>query len=329
MSKKVFITGASSFVGQSVTDNLLKTGYKVKIILRKPAQVGLFKSHYSDIGLINNLEIVKSAESFEDPSTFTPHLHDVDYVMHLATPTPRNSESYLADMIKPAVNITTSILKASKEHKNIKRVVSTSSYATLFDRPRSDKPLNELSWSKAELTDQFKFRKSDPYSPYVVSKTLAEKALWRYVESESPSFDFITLLPTYIFGPTVLQRKGDPLSGSNQFIWSLLKYGQKSSMHAQAVHVLDVAEAHAKALDPNIKGNQRFLLDSGRKFEYNEAIDVAKTDFPDKEWKFGNFKSIHSIKLDNSKAKNILGMSFRPYKEMVYDLIKQQVDLSH
>jgi nucleoside-diphosphate-sugar epimerase len=39
-----------------------------------------------------------------------------------------------------------------------------------------------------------------PFLKYAASKTLAEQAAWKFVEENSPSFDIVTLLPTFVWG---------------------------------------------------------------------------------------------------------------------------------
>jgi nucleoside-diphosphate-sugar epimerase len=42
-----------------------------------------------------------------------------------------------------------------------------------------------------------------PFVKYAASKTLAEQAAWKFVKENSPSFDIVTLLPTFVWGVSV------------------------------------------------------------------------------------------------------------------------------
>ncbi|ODQ65498.1 hypothetical protein NADFUDRAFT_6945, partial [Nadsonia fulvescens var. elongata DSM 6958] len=153
-------------------------------------------------------------------------------------------------------------------------------------------------------------------------QTLAEKSVWRFIEEHKPLFDVITILPSYVFGPKLLQEKGEIPDGTNGYIWGLLKGGLKTTMKGMSVHVLDVADAHVRALDERIAGNQRFIVNCGD-IEYNDAINVAKNNFPNEEWNFGDVTTTHNIKVKNFKARDILKIDFKPFETQVLDLITQ------
>lgn len=100
---------------------------------------------------------------------------------------------------------------------------------------------------------------------YRASKTLAERAAWKYVESEKPSFDITTIQPPLIFGPVIHQVPSpDKLNTSvNNFYQFLV--GKKSAEDAQAgfgsfVDVRDVAKIHVESLLNDKAGNERFLV---------------------------------------------------------------------
>ena len=100
---------------------------------------------------------------------------------------------------------------------------------------------------------------------YRASKTYAERAAWKWVESEKPSFDITTIQPPLIFGPVIHQVPSpDKLNTSvNNFYQFLV--GKKSAEDAQAgfgsfVDVRDVAKIHVESLLNDKAGNERFLV---------------------------------------------------------------------
>jgi hypothetical protein len=42
-----------------------------------------------------------------------------------------------------------------------------------------------------------------PFIKYAASKTLSEQAAWKFVEENSPSFDMVTLLPSFAWGVSI------------------------------------------------------------------------------------------------------------------------------
>lgn len=83
-------------------------------------------------------------------------------------------------------------MKAAKMNK-VKRVVVTSSVAAIMvtDDPKRTN-FGPNHWSDVELC-----------RPYLKSKTLAEKAAWKYLEDlpENERFELATVLPGFIIGP--------------------------------------------------------------------------------------------------------------------------------
>jgi nucleoside-diphosphate-sugar epimerase len=45
-------------------------------------------------------------------------------------------------------------------------------------------------------------------SDYAASKTLAEKAFWKFIKDEKPNFDGVTINPPLVFGPIIHQVSG-------------------------------------------------------------------------------------------------------------------------
>lgn len=70
-----------------------------------------------------------------------------------------------------------------------------------------------------------------------------------------------------VFGPCEHDVTLATLNESNAQIWKILSGGKEGVVPPtgmwQWVDVRDVAEAHVNALDPAVKGNQRFLLGAG------------------------------------------------------------------
>ena len=44
---------------------------------------------------------------------------------------------------------------------------------------------------------------SDPGVVYIASKTLAEKAAWKYMDENKPHFDLVTCIPTLVLGVSI------------------------------------------------------------------------------------------------------------------------------
>jgi nucleoside-diphosphate-sugar epimerase len=121
----------------------LEAGYRVRLSIRKPEQEALLKQRYptytSQIETIVIPDISKR-EAFDEAV-----LHDVEYIIHLASPVPGRGQDLKEDYIKPAVQGTEAILHAALRLPKIKTVVVTSSVLGLIpmDSPLtgSDSPI--------------------------------------------------------------------------------------------------------------------------------------------------------------------------------------------
>jgi nucleoside-diphosphate-sugar epimerase len=123
--------------------------------------------------------------------------------MHIATPVTMNVKDPWESHINPAVNGTISLLNSAHQHgKSIKRVVITSSIASIYDPSKEGYTFTEKDWNEwaIEVVKQ-NGKATPPLVSYRASKSLAEKAAWKYVQDNQPSFDISVINPSLIFGP--------------------------------------------------------------------------------------------------------------------------------
>lgn len=226
--------------------------------------------------------------------------------MHTASPFHfRNKDD--DELIRPAVDGTLAIMEACRENK-IKRVVITSSCASICCPAKTNQPdpvtgkYDETCWSEVD--------RPEGMHGYMKSKTLAEKAAWKYLEDlpADEKFELVTILPTFVMGPALV-----PTGTSVGFGVSQLDGSKKQqSATIGLVDVRDVSLMHVKGLSEPKAANQRFCAYSGRtkggdlgkalheefaKEGYKVATDVAAPGDPD-------------AIVDNSKAKEFFGIEF-------------------
>lgn len=317
---KVFITGSSSFIGQHILNELLQNGYEVRAGVRSQEQITSFEKFFKYDRNYDNVEFVLIRE-LDNSSALIPYLQDVDLVVHVASPTPHPGiENVTKDILEPAIKITNSILFAAMKVTTIRRVIITSSLSNVIRTEDNSTIVNEDSWSDTESTHDYS--RCNPYEAYIASKAIVEKNTWKFVETEKPSFDIITLLMTYVFGDVLVKNDNKP-SGTNALLWEILKNGAQGGMMEQTVHVRDVADAHVRALDEFVKGNQRFII-AGDSIKFNNAFELVKKEFPNETWNFGSTITTN-VTYDNRRAKEVLGIKFRSFKSTILDTVRQYV----
>lgn len=153
------------------------------------------------------------------------------------------------------------------------------------------------------------------------------------METEKPSFDLISILPSVVLGPNPLIKSPEGyLKGTNRYIVNLLKGDRivKPNL-GSTVHVDDVALAHVKALDPKVGGNQDFLSGTSEHIIYDDAIEIAKKWFPDavKEGKLplGGHLPQKELNFDLEKTEKILSIKGRGFEDQVKGIIEHYLEL--
>lgn len=171
-----------------------------------------------------------------------------DYVLHIASPFPPEQPKDPDELIVPARDGALRVLKASLD-AGVKRIVMTSSVAAVrHGRPASaDEPYDEADWTDGADTNR---------TPYVRSKTIAERAVWDHVRAAGAEDRLATVNPGAIVGPVL----SDDRSYSLQVIERLLTgIPAMPRLGFTFVDVRDVADLHLRAMTDPAAGGERFL----------------------------------------------------------------------
>jgi nucleoside-diphosphate-sugar epimerase len=197
MTQTVLVTGASGFVAAHILDSFLDAGYNVKATVRSQRSAdGVIKKHSNYAGQLS-FAIVEdiAAEGAIDKA-----LDGVDGVIHTASPFILGATDYEKELYTTAVNGTLNVLKSVKAHgPNVKRIVITSSFASAIDTTKGNR--SGYTYTEADWNLMPKDKVDNPVDAYLISKSLAEKAAWDFIEKEKPNFTLTTLLPPMVYGP--------------------------------------------------------------------------------------------------------------------------------
>jgi len=236
------------------------------------------------------------------------------------------------ELLDPAVIGTTGILKSIKKSAStVKRVVITSSFASIIDASKVTRPgyeYSEKDWNP--ITEEEAIL--NPSNGYRASKTFAEKAAWDFLEKEKPNFTVTTLCPPLVLGPIVHYLNSlDALNTSNQRIRDIAMGKQKDGLSPTGtflwVDVRDLALAHVKAAELPEAANKRFFVTAGH-FSNKEIANIIREAFPKlasglppADTKTGDYPEEGIYKYDNRRVVEVLGIKFRPLKESVVDTV--------
>jgi nucleoside-diphosphate-sugar epimerase len=126
MAPLVFITGSTGFIGNATLNKTLEAGYRVRVAVRKEAQVEEIKERYSKYADVLDFAIVPDITA---PAAYAGKLEGVDAILHIASPLVKGIDK--SEVIPPAINGTLEILREAKKVPSVKKVVITASIATL------------------------------------------------------------------------------------------------------------------------------------------------------------------------------------------------------
>jgi dihydroflavonol-4-reductase len=241
----VLVTGGSGFLGGWCVIELLRRGYSVRTTVRslsREAQVRAAVGSEVDPG--DRLTVLAADLTREEG--WAEAVRGCDYVLHVASPFPPKQPKDPDDLIVPAREGTLRVLRAGLD-AGVKRVVVTSSVAAVRADGSEPRPLDERDWT-------------DPHSPgltpYVRSKTIAERAAWDLVRERGEQDRLAVVNPGAILGPVL----NDDLSYSLQAVQRLLEGTPGApKLGFSVVDVRDVADLEIRAMTAPEAGGERFI----------------------------------------------------------------------
>jgi nucleoside-diphosphate-sugar epimerase len=261
-SKTVLVTGGSGFLGGWCVTELLRRGHRVRTTVRDPERESDVRAAAASQVDAGERLAVCIADLTGDAG-WAEAVAGCDAVLHVASPFPPVQPKDPDELIVPAREGTLRVLRAALD-AGVERVVLTSSVAAIAGaaRPGSG-PLTERDW-----TDPGK----PGLSPYVRSKTIAERAAWDLMD-EAGAADRLTVVnPSAILGPVL----SDGRSFSLQAIERLLK-GMPGipRIGFSFVDVRDVADLHLRAMAVPAAGGERFIA-AGPFFWMSEVAELLR-----------------------------------------------------
>jgi len=269
---RVLVTGGSGFIGGHCILQLLAAGHEVRTTVRNLSREPEVRAMLKYGGAADpGKKLTFVAADLEANTGWAEAAQGCDYVLHVASPFPSTLPSHEDELIVPAREGALRVLKAARDAK-VKRVVLTSSFAAIgYGHDDRTTPFDETVWSAV---------KAKGVSAYAKSKTIAERAAWDFVEREGGGLELAVVNPVGVFGPLL----GPDYSTSIILIKRLMDGDVPGCprIYFGAVDVRDVADLHLRAMtDPAAKG-QRFLAVAGPFMSMVEMSETLKARLGDK-----------------------------------------------
>jgi farnesol dehydrogenase len=280
----IFITGATGFIGTSLTRQLLADGWRVRGMSRsKPQLPPGYEGDVKELWEHPNFEHVFG--DVNDYDSLARGMNGCDYVLSLAG----YARNYARDpqvFFRVNVDGMRNVFNAA-EKLNVKKIVWVSTIVSFGPTPKGQTCDETLD----RITDKY-------YTEYEESKSIAEKEALQYVKRGLP---LVIVNPTRVYGPGQLSEGNamaalirDYRRGTGPF---LLNYGVNVGNYG---YVDDVARGVYLALEQG-KIGERYILggDNASLLELYKLIDKVdgKTHWKLPMYKFIPLLVAHSLKL--------------------------------
>ncbi|KAM0322989.1 hypothetical protein ACHAQA_009088 [Verticillium albo-atrum] len=333
---KVLLTGGSGFIGGHVLEQLIEQGHSVVVTVRSEDKAQKIRDDHKDLDSERLTVAIVPDIAREDAFDEVVKTPGLEAVLHTASPFHFNFTDPKKDLIDPAVIGTTAILKAlHRSAPGVKRVVITSSFASILDEARLDDPATiytERDWNPVTEADIHRSKAT----AYRASKKLAERAAWDFVDQHAPGFDLVTICPPLVLGPVGAHLATlDAINTSNERLVQLLRGAWKTQIADTGAAVLwvdvrDCAAAHLRALDRPAAAGQRLFTTAGW-FSNREIAAVVRDNFPDLRERLPGPEVEGGAPpprdklygFDNSKTNEVLGIQWIGLEKSIVDSVKQ------
>lgn len=319
MSRSVFITGATGFIGAYITQQLVEKGYRVKALRRSNSKIPFFipSSVWQKVEWVEGdvLDVIALDEA----------MNDVDLVIHSAAVISFDTGAK-DNMNQVNIEGTANVVNIALE-KNIQKLLHVSSVAALGRTQSGDHVTEEKKWQESKINTQ-----------YAISKHKAEMEVWRAIGEG---------LNAVIINPSTVLGYGDWNTSSCRIFKTVYdEFPWYTSGINGFVAVTDVARAAIALLESDIT-EQRFIV-NGDNWTFQQLFNTIADGFHKKRpskhatpfmgqvaWRMEKLKSFFTGKaplltkesarvaqsktyFENSKIlKSLPGFSFTPLEDII------------
>ena len=337
MADTVLVSGGSGYIAGFLVRQLVAEGWTVHTTVRSLAK----ESAVRQLLAVDNSRLKFFAADLNADAGWAEAMAGCGFVAHVASPLPTGVPKDANELIVPARDGALRALRAAKA-AGVKRFVMTSSVAAIsYGRGRGVHHFTEADWTLLDKPGL-----SSNVSPYIQSKTLAERAARDWVAQEGAGIEFCTINPSVVLGP-VWSRD---YSASVVVVQKLLDGSLRAcpDFGFGVVDVRDVADLHVRALKAPGMAGERFIA-SGRFMKLREVADLLRAELGPQAHKvttrnvpdwgvrvaalfnplaravLGELGSVRHQ--DASHAKAVLGWATRPVEQSIVETARCLIEL--
>ncbi|KAI1504453.1 hypothetical protein F5X99DRAFT_406170 [Biscogniauxia marginata] len=336
-TETILITGANGFLALHVIQQALAKGWNIVGTVRSEESAAKVTPLFPDAGAQLSLAYITD---LTDVTAFEPAFREnkITAIINAAAPLVHNPRNLKADVVDPAINSCLAVMEAAHRYGGaaLKRVVHVGSCMSTLDFRLGDAPGKTYSPSDWCPVTYEEAVSTNETLAYAGAKTLGERAMWDFMVKERPSFDFVAVLPSCIFGPHLGGVDIGHLNVSSRMLWELAAPSDDPSPYNSIhlghwVDVRDVAGALLLAVVTPAAGGERFLAaqrchwqfvrDVARRIndELGERIDPGTPGA-------GEVARDTTYDVDGTKVTTILGLEYTPLFDSLKDSYEQLLE---
>ncbi len=340
-SAPVLVTGGNGYIASWLVTYLLQDGHDVHATVRDPSndtKVGHLKQAADE----SDGKLTLFAADLLDESAFDEAMAGCELVFHTASPFVLSGiKDPQKDLVDPAVQGTRNVLESANRVSTVQRVVLTSSVVSIYGdavdiRNADGDVFTDADWNTTS---------SLSHQPYSFSKVEAERAAWE-VAGAQDRWDLVVINPGFVLGPSLTTASSSAtMTTMKQLVDGTMRMGAPP-LELGVVDARDVAQAHIKAgYTPDAHGRyicvsrSMTMLEMGRALaaEFGRRYAFPTRTLPKaavwlgaptagltRKYVAGNMG--HPLRFDNRRAREDLGVDFRPTETTVVEHFQQLID---
>ena len=337
MTNKVLLTGISGWIAKHTAIELLNAGYEVLGTVRNNTIVEQTKETISEHASIDKLSFVE-LDLLKDEG-WNEAAKGCRYIFHIASPFPMKVSSNRKSLLPVAVDGTLRVLNAGL-NAGVEQIIKTSSIVAMFRKPNRSNP---YTFRENDWTDE---NWIEGVNDYFLSKTKAEKAAWKIMESKGLKNKLTTICPGGVFGDALDKKGGTSIEYVRQFMKGKFPGAPKFAVLISDVR--DIAKAHVACIGNTKVGGRRLIVGKEVKklIELSQIMAEAMPEYakklPKKELPNFMVKLISyldtsaktmipdlgiTMQTDTTYAEELLGFKFKPAKDCITENAKSVVRL--
>eukprot|EP00746_Dinoflagellata_sp_MGD_P084167 gnl/MRDRNA2_/MRDRNA2_33433_c0_seq1.p1 gnl/MRDRNA2_/MRDRNA2_33433_c0~~gnl/MRDRNA2_/MRDRNA2_33433_c0_seq1.p1 ORF type:complete len:314 (+),score=67.66 gnl/MRDRNA2_/MRDRNA2_33433_c0_seq1:35-943(+) len=268
------------------------------------------------------------------PESFEPAVKGCVGVFHTASPFTFKTDDPMKDLVVPAVEGTKGCLEACEKAGSVRRVIVTSSFATIFNPGAYpwDYKYGSKDWNGISQPDKDgKFPEPAGPNGYRYSKIVAEKTAWDFQQKDSCPFDVACINPPMVIGANYNKPTSiDDLNTSSGMVLNILMGKQAPNPNSIGwVDSADVASAHIAAYEHPEAGGRRFLCAADEVPLWTDVACWLKEMYPAAPIITTPPEAGAGVKmgLDCSGLKGLSGFKFKPLRDSLKTQCESLLDM--